>query len=196
MSFYNYFNGINPHYKAILLSLGLWSKNLPKINADLPMLDRFRDVFYKDGLVKVYCRLGSGNRKEYKKEIKIARKNKYFEKDYDSSCEETYIVFIFKKFIITPNYYREVFFDTNKALADFKRNKVITTILQKVLEGEKLTVKEMLQNPHLIKKITKKDGDMLTMLDREDIINVIEAQTNYDKILRKYNDGGFIVYNN
>ena len=59
---------------------------------------RFRDIYLcnEGKTIRVYTRLGGGNRRDYKKEWKEIRKHPYYIKDFDDSFDETYAYVDFK----------------------------------------------------------------------------------------------------
>ena len=112
MSMYNMLFGNNPHYRLMLATIGLEGGDPPS-NNKFDYIERFRDVFYKDGIIYVYCRLGGGNREDYEECINKLRLNEYYIKDYDDEVDQTYAIFEFKKpeGVEIKTYWREPFFD-------------------------------------------------------------------------------------
>jgi len=116
MSMYNMLFSNNPDYKRILKSIGLEGGG-PSTNSDLVYVERFRDSFYKDGIIYIYTRLGGGNREAYKECIEKLINNKYYIKNYDDELDCTYATFEFKKpdGVAISEYWRNPFFDMEVA---------------------------------------------------------------------------------
>jgi hypothetical protein len=79
-------NGVNQSNFVILPMLGKHANEYP----------RFRDCFATDGKIKVFTRLGGGNREDYQAEIDILRAMPEYVTDYDDEFDCTYATFVFK----------------------------------------------------------------------------------------------------
>lgn len=82
MSLYNMLFGVNENTPVLLGMLGL----------NMEYFDRFRDVdLIKNGtVIRVFVRLGGGNRKSYKETWKKIKSNPLYIKDYDDKFDKTY----------------------------------------------------------------------------------------------------------
>lgn len=82
MSLYNMLFGVNENAPVLLGMLGL----------NMEYFDRFRDVdLIKNGtVIRVFVRLGGGNRKSYKETWKKIKSNPLYIKDYDDKFDKTY----------------------------------------------------------------------------------------------------------
>ena len=88
MSIYNTMFGTNED-AAVLLGM---------IEVNKEYFARFRDVELTNSgnTIRVFTRLGGGNREEYQSEWEKIRKHKLYIKDYDDSFDETYAYIEFK----------------------------------------------------------------------------------------------------
>lgn len=95
MSFYNTLLGMNEETPVLLGMIGV----------DKEYFDRFRDVeIIKNGtVIRVFTRLGGGNREEYTKTWKKIKTHNLYIKDYDDDFDETYAYIEFN----IPNEYKE-----------------------------------------------------------------------------------------
>lgn len=82
MSLYNTLFGMNEEAVVLLGMIGL----------DKEYFKRFRDIelIEKGTKIRVFTRLGGGNREDYKSEWEKIRKHELYIKDYDDSFDETY----------------------------------------------------------------------------------------------------------
>lgn len=82
MSLYNTLFGMNEETPALLGMIGL----------NKEYFKRFRDIelIEKGTKIRVFTRLGGGNREDYKNEWEKIRSNELYIKDYDDEFDETY----------------------------------------------------------------------------------------------------------
>ena len=83
---YNMLFGKNPQHKVLLAMLGLKDNEF----------GRFRDCYYKNGLIVVYTRCGGGNREDYLEMFKDMKKHKMYDSDYDDDYDSTYAYITFR----------------------------------------------------------------------------------------------------
>lgn len=95
MSLYNELFGINENSFVILAMLDL----------DMEYFERFRDIdIIKDAtVIRVFVRLGGGNREPYKETWKKIRRNPLYITDYDDTYDNTYAYIEYQ----IPDFYRK-----------------------------------------------------------------------------------------
>lgn len=155
ISIYNFYHHINPDYKKILLEIGVYGRSLPRIeeenNMKLVYINRIRDIFYKDGIVHLFTRLGGNNRETYKKEIDKLRNIGWFIRDFDCDFCNTYAVFLFNKKIDTKEYYRKGYSNEVKMVQEKSdKTKKLMNIMAKLINEEKPTLEEQFLCPYNI----------------------------------------------
>lgn len=96
MSLYNTLFGVNNEMPELLGMIGV----------NIEYFDRFRDVeLIKDGtVIRVFTRLGGGNREYYQETWNKIKNHELYIKDYDDDFDETYAYIEFN----IPEKYKEI----------------------------------------------------------------------------------------
>jgi hypothetical protein len=194
MSTYTFLYGINPEYLEILKDIKVIGSNL---NIDAPtytQIPRFRDVYYKNGVATILSRIGGKNKKEYIAVFENIVNNPNYIETIEFKTEDNYVLFNFRCKQEFKRYYlvRKIFtnqFEINhqtKEQFDLMKN-----IIGKIYSNQKLNEEELRRCPYNIIKqddIRKDDSSVIAILDRENILEVLQA--NHDII--KHHGGNVV----